>query len=91
MDGKLDTLTRSRAANAAYERAHLDTFDRLREDQIVITTEALSQVEDADYVSETANLVEGQILSKAAIQALAFSNREQVEQIEELIDSLNDD
>ncbi len=88
VDSKLSNLSRSRTAIGAYERTQLDTFDRLREDQIVITTEALSQVEDADFVEEATNLVQGQILSEASLKALAFSTREQIEQMEALLEGL---
>jgi len=87
VDGKLIHLSRSRAAAGAYERTE-EIFQQLREDQIVINTEALSEIEDADFAAETSNLVQGQILSEASITALAFANRESLEQIEELLDGL---
>lgn len=57
----------------------------------MITAETLSQLEDADFATEAANLVQGQILSRAALMALEFSNREQVEIIESLLKGLNDE
>ncbi len=89
VDAKLSDISSARAAIGAYERTQ-DVFDRIREDQIVITAQTLSQIEDADFVTEATNLVQGQILSKAAIAALAFSTREQVEQIESLLEGLDE-
>lgn len=91
VESKTSSLNRTRAALAAYERTQLDTFDRIREDQIVITTEALSQVEDADFAQESANFVQGQILSRAAAEALTFSTNELKEQLESLLDGIKGD
>lgn len=88
VDAKLSDISTARAAAGAYERTQ-EALDRVREDQEVITAQALSQIEDADFVEEATNLVQGQILSKAAIAALAFSNREQAEMIDELLGSLD--
>lgn len=90
VDQKLQSLSSARAAIGAYERTQ-DAFDRIREDQIVITAETLSQLEDADFATEAANLVQGQILSRAALMALEFSNREQAEIIESLLKGLDDE
>ena len=90
VDNKLSELSRSRAAAGAYERTE-EIFEQLRQDQIVITTETLSQIEDTDFAAETSNLVQGQILSQASIAALAFSQREQIEQLEALFDSLDEE
>ncbi|MEQ8837532.1 MAG: flagellin, partial [Lacipirellulaceae bacterium] len=88
VESKTSSLNRTRAAIAAYERTQLDTFDRIRENQIVITTEALSQIEDADFAQESANFVQGQILSRAAAEALTFSTNELREQLESLLDGI---
>jgi flagellin-like protein len=64
------------------------TFAQLREDQIVITTEALSQIEDTDFAAESAEFALGRVLSQASMMALAFSNREQAEQLQEILDGL---
>lgn len=90
VDGKLSAISSARASIGAYERTQ-DAFDRIREDQIVITAQTLSQIEDADFVSEASNLVQGQILSKAALAAIAFSSREQIELIETLLESLDEE
>jgi flagellin len=87
VEQKLQSINQSRAAIGAYQRTE-DAFQRFREDQIIITTEALSQIEDTDYVEESTNLVKGKILSEAAIAALAFTTREQVQQLEELLGGL---
>jgi len=43
------------------------------------------QIEDADFAAESSNLVQGKILSKAAIALLAFSNRNQAQQMKTLL------
>ena len=90
VDGKLNALSRQRAATGAYDRNHFEVFERLREDQIAITAEALSQIEDTDFASESAEFVQGRILSDASMIALAFSQREQAEQLEEILDGLKE-
>jgi len=86
VEEKLASLSSSRAAISAYERAQLDTFERIREDQTVIAAQTLSQIEDADFAAESSKFVQGKILSEAAIAALAFSNREQAQQMKTLLE-----
>lgn len=90
VEGKLEAISSSRAAAGAYLKND-DIFEQLRSDQIVISKEALSHIEDTDFAQETSRLVEGQILSEASIQALAYANRESIEQIEELLEDLGSD
>lgn len=89
VDAKLSSLSRARAAEGAYEKYQIDVFDQLREDQIVITTEALSQLEDTDFAEEASNLVSGQILTEATLAAMAFSRREQIQLMEILLKGIN--
>lgn len=86
IEAELSELTQSRAQEAAIEKNE-DVFEQLRQDQIVIHTETLSQIEDTDYAAESSNFVEGQILSQASIAALTYLKNEQVGQIEALLDS----
>jgi flagellin len=88
LEEKLSSLSNARAAIGAYERAHLDTFQRIREDQIVITTEALSQTEDADFAEEASNLIRSQILTQASLAAIVFSANEQYNLIESLLEGI---
>lgn len=81
-------VTSQRASLAAYEHTQLDTFEQLYQDQIVITTEALSQIEDTDFAAETANLVQSQILSQGAMAALSYANRQHAEQVAALLDEV---
>lgn len=89
VDSKLSSISTARAAAGAYERTE-DVFEQLRQDQIVITAETLSQIEDADYAEESSKFVQGQILAEAALLAIAYSNRSQVDLLGELLDSLDD-
>jgi flagellin-like hook-associated protein FlgL len=88
VDDKSRGVADQRTALAAHERTHLDTFEELYKDQIVITTEALSQVEDTDFAAESANLVQSQILSQGAMAALAYSSRQRTTQLTLLLDAI---
>ncbi len=90
VEGQLGGLSHSRAAAGAYQKTQT-LFEQMRKDQIAISTEALSQIEDADFAQETSNLVQGQILSKASINALTFANRESLEQIQALLEGLEEE
>lgn len=90
IDAKISAISTARAASGAYERTN-DALDRLREDQIVITAQTLSQIEDANFAEEVTNLVQGQILSEAAIAALAFSTRGQAELLDMLLEGLDEE
>ena len=81
-----DAVTQQRAALAAHERTNLDVFEQLYQDQIVITSEALSQIEDTDFAAETANLAQSQILSQSAMAAINYSNQTRIDQITQLLD-----
>jgi flagellin-like hook-associated protein FlgL len=81
-------VANQRVALAAHERASLDTFEGLYKDQITITTEALSQIEDTDFAAESANLVQSQILSQGAMAALAYSSRQRTTQLTLLLDAV---
>ena len=52
VEGLSVNVTAHEVALAAHERTHLDTFEALYKDQITITSEALSQVEDTDFAAE---------------------------------------
>jgi flagellin len=88
VDDKSRGVANQRTALAAHERTHLDTFEGLYKDQIVITTEALSQIEDTDFAAESANLVQSQILSQGAMAALAYSSRQRTTQLTLLLDAI---
>lgn len=88
VEQSITNVNSARAAAAAYQRTQ-DTFDQLRQDQIAITTQAISQIEDADFAVEASNLVQGQILSQAAVAALSLATGEQAEVISEILESLD--
>jgi flagellin-like hook-associated protein FlgL len=71
---------------AAYERTHLDTFETLYQDQIVITSETLSLIEDTDFAAETAKFAQSQILAKGAMAALTYYNQQRADQLLGLLD-----
>ena len=88
VDNESQSVTNERVGLAADERANLDTSQQLDQDQIAITTEALSNIEDTDYAAETSNLVQSQILSQGAMAALAFNSHQNVSQLTQLLDSI---
>jgi flagellin len=81
-------VTNQRVALAAHERTQLDTFQNLYQDQVAITSEALSQIEDTDFAAEASNLVQSQILTQSATAALAYSSRQHAGQLTQLLDSI---
>ncbi|QDU58861.1 flagellin [Aeoliella mucimassa] len=85
VEDKQSAIVNARAAIGAYERAELDTIERLREDQQVINLQTLSTLEDADFATETANLARSQTLTKASIALLALTNRDKESQMRLLL------
>lgn len=88
VDQQAQDVAQRRAALGAEERTQLDTFEALYQDQVAITSEALSQTEDTDFAAETSNLVQSQILSQASIAALSYANQQHVSQVAVLLDSV---
>lgn len=86
---KISDITSARAAIGAYERGELEPLQRLREDQIVINARTLSTIEDADYATESANLVQGKILAKVTLAAFAISNETKGTLLNALIGGIN--
>lgn len=66
-----------------------EVFVSLRQDKEVILTETLSMIEDTDFAVVTAELVQGQILSNAAVAALAYANQEMTDQVGQLFGTLD--
>jgi flagellin len=88
VDNASHAVSTQRVTLAADEHANLDTFQQLDQDQIAITTEALSNIEDTDYAAEAANLTQSQVLSQGAMAALAYHSRENATQLTQLLDSI---
>jgi flagellin len=88
VDDESHTVANERATLAANERANLDTFQQLDQDQVAITSEALSNIEDTDFAAEASNLVQSQVLSQSAMAALAYNSRQNVTQLTQLLDSI---
>jgi flagellin len=90
IDGRIDEVSFSRAALAAYDKYELDVQEQLLQDQIAIHGEALSQVEDADFAEEASKLAAAQILAEASMAALAVSGKEHAEQVEAVLEGARD-
>ena len=82
-----DTLGQQAAVAASQRGLEIDR--QLTQDQIVITTEALSQIEDADFAEETANLAVAQTLAQAAAVAQVYSQQSHSNLIGELLDRID--
>ncbi len=79
LDEQLSTINQASAAAGAYQKYTLDINQRLAEDKAVITAQALSLQEDADYAQESANLIKSQILTEASIKTIALAQKLQRE------------
>jgi flagellin len=88
VDDQSQSVSNQRVNLAANEHANLDTFQQLTEDQIAITSEALSNVEDTDFAAEASNLFQSQALSQSAMAAIAYNSRQNVSQLTQLLDSI---
>lgn len=86
VDAKNSGVAAERAARAAVEHTQLSVFEHLYQDQVVIFSEALSQIEDTDFAAEAASLAQSQVLTQSAMAALAYSGRSRVDQITQLLD-----
>jgi flagellin len=87
IDGQTHVVQMDEAQLAADSRAQLGTFANLYQDQTVITSEALSRIEDTDFASETAEFVRSRVLLQSAMAALSYASRSQADQIKHLIDA----
>jgi flagellin len=90
VDSRLDEVTFSAAALAAHEKYDLDMPEELLQDEIAIHSEALSQVEDADFAEETSNLLGAQITAQGSLAALAVDNKTSTEQVKALLDGVRE-
>lgn len=64
-------------------------FTQLREDKEIILTDALSQIEDTDFAAATAELAQGQVLTNAAVAALAYATQQLSDQFAELVATID--
>jgi flagellin-like hook-associated protein FlgL len=83
-----DSVSFSRAALAAYEKYELDVRQQLAEDSLVIHTEALSQIEDADFAEEASKLVASQVLAEGALLAMSITQDLNAEHVEALLEGV---
>lgn len=75
IDETISGLVSGSAVAGAYEKYTLDVDERLAQDREVVIATALSEIADADYAEETANLTRDTILSKVAIQTFGLLDR----------------
>jgi flagellin len=87
LDAQVKSIQSQRVAVGTQERVG-EVFENLYRDQIVITTETLSMIEDTDFAAETANLVQSQILTQGAMAALGYSNQQRIDQMKLLLDEM---
>jgi flagellin-like hook-associated protein FlgL len=89
-DARIDEATFSAAALAAHEKYDIDLREEQLQNQIATHTEALSQVEDADFAEEASALAAAQITSQGSLAALAVSNKMSADQIGALMDGVRE-
>lgn len=87
VDQRIDAIAFSQAALAAAERYEIGVQESILIDSIAHHTEALSQIEDADFAEEAANLASGQMLSQGALVAIQLTNDLYAEQMEALLEA----
>ena len=87
LDAQTQSVESSQAQLAADDHAQLDTFQNLYQDQVAITSGALSQIEDTDFASETAEFTQSRVLLQSAMAAFSYASRSQADQIKQLLDT----
>jgi flagellin len=87
--GSVTDLPYDHTASFAADSRIDQVFTHLREDKEVILTETLSQIEDTDFAAATAELAQGQVLTEAAIVALAYATQQLTDQFAELMDTID--
>lgn len=80
--------TLQQQVSVAADQRQLDAFEQLARDREVILTETLSQIEDADFAEETANLAISQTLTAAANAAMKYSQNTHADLIGGLLDEV---
>jgi flagellin len=87
LDAQVNNIQSRRIAAGTQERIG-EVFENLYRDQIAITTETLSMIEDTDFAAETATLAQSQVLTQGAMAALGYSNQQRIDQVKLLLDEL---
>ena len=70
----IDQVTGLRGRLGAFQKTTIDTNIQALNDTLVNLTDAESQIRDADFADETANLTRAQILVQAGTSVLAIAN-----------------
>ena len=87
IDSQTQAVQMDQAQLAADNHAQLDTFQNRYQDQVAITSSAISRIEDTDFASETAEFVQSRVLLQSAMAALSYASRSRADQIKHLIDA----
>jgi flagellin len=74
-DEALNKITSLRGRLGAFEKTSLETNINTLSDTVVALTNAQSQIQDADFAAETANLTRAQILVQSGTAVLQIANR----------------
>ena len=75
VDEAINQITSLRGRLGAFQRTSLDTNKNALNDTLVNLTDAQSQITDADFASETANLTRAQILVQSGTTVLQIANQ----------------
>ncbi len=90
IDDANESMLQGRAGLAADSRA-INYEQQAIQDQVVITTETLSMIEDADFAEESSNLVQGQVLTQASVAALRYAQQSHIDVIGDLLERLDEE
>jgi flagellin len=75
VDEAINQITSLRGRLGAFQRTSLETNKNALNDTLVNLTDAQSQIRDADFASETANLTRAQILVQSGTTVLGIANQ----------------
>jgi flagellin len=75
VDEAINQITSLRGRLGAFQRTSLETNKNALNDTLVNLTDAQSQIRDADFASETANLTRSQILVQSGTTVLGIANQ----------------
>jgi len=76
VDEAINKVTSLRGRLGAFQRTTIETNINALKDTVTNLTQAESQIRDADFAAETANLTRAQVLTQSGTQVLAIANQQ---------------
>jgi len=78
-------LSGRRAAIGAYQRTTVDHMIEFTEDQILIHTDAISQIEDTDYLEEGSKFIRAKILLESTLLTMNIRQKQWADSVQDLL------